>query len=127
MRINGVLHEFSHDPGRASRTSADIILNLKEVRLRLHADGPKTLRIHKTGAGVAHRRRPRLPTTQTVEILNPEHKIATLSPEADVEIEVTVDIGKGYVLAEKNKTEEMPIGTIPIDSIFSPVRRSTTR
>jgi DNA-directed RNA polymerase subunit alpha len=58
-----------------------------------------------------------------VEILNPDHKIATMSPEADVEMEVTVGVGKGYVPAEKNKTEDMPIGTTPIDSIFSPVHK----
>jgi len=121
LRINGVLHEFSTIPGVLEDVS-DIILNVKEVRLRLHAEGPKILRVHKKGAG---------PLTagdlvsddQTVEILNPEHKIATLSPEADVEMELTVDMGKGYVLAERNKSEEMPIGVIPIDSIFSPVRR----
>jgi DNA-directed RNA polymerase subunit alpha len=121
LRINGVLHEFSTIPGVLEDVS-DIILNVKEVRLRLHAEGPKILRVHKKGAG---------PLTagdlvsddQTVEILNPEHKIATLSPEADVEMELTVDMGKGYALAERNKSEEMPIGVIPIDSIFSPVRR----
>jgi DNA-directed RNA polymerase subunit alpha len=59
----------------------------------------------------------------SVEVLNPDHKIATLAAEADVEMELTVDTGKGYVPAEKNKTEDMPIGTIPIDAIFSPVRR----
>ena len=59
----------------------------------------------------------------TVEIVNPDRKIATLSPEADVDMEVTVNSGKGYVPAEKNKTEDMPIGTIPIDAIFSPVQK----
>ena len=58
-----------------------------------------------------------------VDVVNVDHKIATLSPDADVEMEVTVDTGKGYVPAEKNKTEDMPIGTIPIDSVFSPVQR----
>ncbi len=121
VRINGVLHEFSTIPGVMEDVS-DIILNLKEVRLRLHAEGPKMLRVHKKGAGplIAG---DLISDDQTIEILNPEHKIATLSPEADVEMELTVDMGKGYVLAERNKTEEMPIGVIPIDSIFSPVRR----
>lgn len=121
VRINGVLHEFSTIPGVLEDVS-DIILNLKEVRLRLHAEGPKILRVHKKGAGLLtaadlHS------DDQTVEILNPEHKIATLSPEADVEMEFTIEMGKGYVLAERNKTEEMPIGVIPIDSVFSPIRR----
>src|SRR5688572_547552 len=121
VRIGGVLHEFSTIPGVLEDVS-DIVLNLKEVRLRMHAEGPKVLRVRKNGAGVL------LAgdiggEDPTVEIMNPEHKLATLTGEADVDLEVTVDLGKGYRLAERNKTEDMPIGTIPIDSIFSPVRR----
>jgi len=121
VRINGVLHEFSTMPGVMEDVS-DVILNLKEVRLRLHAEGPKTLRVRRKGAGLLTAG-DLVSDDQTIEILNPEHKIATLSPEADVEMELTVDMGKGYVLAERNKGEEMPIGVIPIDSIFSPIRR----
>jgi DNA-directed RNA polymerase subunit alpha len=121
VRIAGVLHEFSTIPGVLEDVS-DIVLNLKEVRLRMHAEGPKVLRVRKSGAGVllAGELGGEDPT---VEIMNPEHKLATLTGEADVDLEVTVDLGKGYRLAERNKTEDMPIGTIPIDSIFSPVRR----
>ena len=121
VRINGVLHEFSTIPGVLEDVS-DIILNLKDVRLRLHAEGPKLLRVHKQGEGpvVAG---DLVSDDQTVEVMNPEHVICTRGPEADFELEATVSSGKGYVLAEKNKTEEMPIGTIPIDSAFSPVRR----
>lgn len=121
VKINGVLHEFSTVPGVLEDVS-DIVLNLKEVRLRLHGEGPKTLRIHKKGEGLV-KAGDLGAEDSTVEVLNPDHKIATLSPEADFEMEVTVDTGKGYVLAEKNKTEETPIGTVPIDSIFSPIRR----
>jgi DNA-directed RNA polymerase subunit alpha len=121
VRIAGVLHEFSTIPGVLEDVS-DIVLNLKEVRLRLHAEGPKLLRVRKTGAGVLFAG-DLAGDDPTVEIMNPEHKLATLTGEADVDMEVTVDLGKGYRLAERNKTEEMPIGTIPIDSIFSPVRR----
>ena len=121
VRINGVLHEFSTMPGVMEDVS-DVILNLKEVRLRLHAEGPKTLRVRRKGAGLLTAG-DLVSDDQTIEILNPELKIATLSPEADVEMELTVDMGKGYVLAERNKGEEMPIGVIPIDSIFSPIRR----
>lgn len=121
VRINGVLHEFSTMPGVMEDVS-DVILNLKEVRLRLHAEGPRTLRVRKKGAG-SLTAADLVSDDQTIEILNPDHKIATLSPEADVEMELTVDAGKGYVLAERNKSEEMPIGVIPIDSIFSPIRR----
>jgi DNA-directed RNA polymerase subunit alpha len=101
---------------------SDIVLNLKEVRLRKHVDGVRTLRVHTTGEGVL-RAGDLSADDSSVEILNPDHKLATLSAEADVDLEVTVGCGKGYVPAEKNKTEDMPIGTIPIDAIFSPVHK----
>jgi DNA-directed RNA polymerase subunit alpha len=121
VRIEGVLHEFSTIPG-VHQDVADLILNLKEVRLRLHAIEPRTVRIHKKGAGEI------LAgdlggEDSAIEILNPELPIATLAGDSEVEMEVTVANGKGYVLAEKNKPEEMAIGTIPIDAIFSPVHR----
>ena len=121
VKITGVLHEFSTIQGVLEDVS-DIILNLKEVRLRLHAEGPKILRIQRKGEGIVTAAE-LSSEDSSVEIMNPEHKLMTLSSDAEVEMEVTVDMGKGYVLAEKNKTEEMPIGTIPIDSVFSPVRR----
>jgi DNA-directed RNA polymerase subunit alpha len=121
VRIGGVLHEFSTIPGVLEDVS-DVVLNLKEVRLRLHAEGPKVLRVRKSGSGVLTAGE-LAGDDPTIEIMNPEHKLATLTGEADVDLEVTVDLGKGYRLAERNKNEEMPIGTIPIDSIFSPVRR----
>jgi DNA-directed RNA polymerase subunit alpha len=121
VRINGVLHEFSTIPGVLEDVS-DIVLNLKEVRLRMHSEGPKVLRVHKKEKGVL-RAGDLESDDRTIEVMNPEHKIATLTGEADVEMECTVNLGKGYVLAEKNKSEEMPIGTVPIDSIFSPVLR----
>jgi DNA-directed RNA polymerase subunit alpha len=120
VKIGGVLHEFSTIPG-VMEDVADIVLNLKEVRLRLHGEGPKILRVHQKGQGVLRARD--LSEDPTVEVMNPDKKIATLSADADVELEITVDTGKGYVGAEKNKSEEMPIGTIPIDSIFSPVTK----
>jgi DNA-directed RNA polymerase subunit alpha len=121
VRIGGVLHEFSTIPGVLEDVS-DVVLNLKEVRLRLHAEGPKLLRVRKSGSGVLTAGE-LAGDDPTIEIMNPDHKLATLTGEADVDLEVTVDLGKGYRLAERNKNEEMPIGTIPIDSIFSPVRR----
>ena len=120
VKIGGVLHEFSTIPG-VMEDVADIVLNLKEVRLRLHGEGPKVLRVHQKGQGVL--RAGDLSEDPTVEVMNPDMKIATLSADADVELELSVDTGKGYVGAEKNKSEEMPIGTIPIDSIFSPVTK----
>jgi DNA-directed RNA polymerase subunit alpha len=121
IRIDGVLHEFSTIPG-VMEDVASVVLNLKDVRVRMNSEGPKTIRVRKSGEG---------PVTagdlvsddQTVEVMNPEHKICTLGPDSEFEMEATVNLGKGYVLADKNKTEEMPIGTIPIDSVFSPIRR----
>jgi DNA-directed RNA polymerase subunit alpha len=121
VRINGVLHEFSTIPG-VLEDVADVILNLKEVRLRMHVAGPRTLRVRRTGAGLVTAG-DLVSEDSAIEVLNPEHKIMTTNGEADVEIELTVGTGKGYRPAEKNKTEEMPIGTIPIDSIFSPVTK----
>ena len=121
VRISGVLHEFSTIPGVMEDVS-EIVLNLKEVRMKLHSEGPRVIRIKKSGVG---------PVTaadfvsddQTVEIMNPGHMICNLSDEAELELQATVKSGKGYVLADQNKEEEMPIGTVPIDSVFSPVRR----
>jgi DNA-directed RNA polymerase subunit alpha len=119
VRIKGVLHEFSTIPG-VMEDVADIVLNLKEVRLRMHTEGPRTLRLHKQGEGVITAG-DLASEDSAVEVLNPDLRIMTLNNEADVEMEVTVGTGKGYRPAEKNKTEDMAIGTIPIDSIFSPV------
>ncbi|MBW2714437.1 MAG: DNA-directed RNA polymerase subunit alpha [Deltaproteobacteria bacterium] len=121
VRVEGVMHEFSSVPG-VMEDMSDVVLNLKEVRLRVHSDEPKLLRIHRKGEGVLTAG-DLVADNPTVEVLNPQQKIATLSSEADVEMEITVGVGKGYRPAEKNKNEEMPIGTIPIDSIFSPVRQ----
>jgi DNA-directed RNA polymerase subunit alpha len=121
IRIDGVLHEFSTIPG-VMEDVATVVLNLKDVRVRMNSEGPKVVRVKKSGQGILTAG-DLVSTDQTVEIMNPEHKICTLGPDSDFEMEVAVDLGKGYVLADKNKTEEMPIGTIPIDSVFSPIRR----
>ncbi len=121
VRINGVLHEFSTIPG-VLEDVAEIVLNLKEVRLRMHAEGPKVLAVHRKGEGVVTAG-DLVSDDQTVEVMNPDHHICTLGPEADFEFSATVGRGKGYVLAEVNKSEDMPIGTVPIDAIFSPVKK----
>jgi DNA-directed RNA polymerase subunit alpha len=121
IRIDGVLHEFSTIPG-VMEDVATVVLNLKDVRVRMNSEGPKLIRVKRSGEGIVTAG-DLVSGDQTVEIMNPEHKICTLGPDSDFEMEVTVDLGKGYVLADKNKTEEMPIGTIPIDSVFSPIRR----
>jgi DNA-directed RNA polymerase subunit alpha len=121
VRMAGVLHEFSTIPGVMEDVS-EIILNLKEVRMRMHSEGPRTIRIKKSGPGTVTGA-DFVSDDQTVEIVNPERMICTLGSDADFDLEATVESGKGYVLADKNRSEEMPIGTIPIDSVFSPVRR----
>jgi DNA-directed RNA polymerase subunit alpha len=121
IRIDGVLHEFSTIPG-VMEDVATVVLNLKDVRVRMNSDGPKMIRVRKTGEGIVTAGDLVSPD-QTVEIMNPDHKICTLGPDSNFEMEVSVDLGKGYVLADQNKSDEMPIGTIPIDSVFSPIRR----
>ena len=121
IRIEGVQHEFSTIPGVLEDVT-DVILNLKEVRLRANAIGPKQIQIKKSGAGPVKSGDFTSPD-QTVEILEPDHHVATLSEDAEFTLTATVEVGKGFVLAEKNAKEEQPIGTIPIDSIFSPVRK----
>ena len=121
IRIDGVLHEFSTIPG-VMEDVATVVLNLKDVRVRMNTEGPKTIRLRKAGAGQVTAG-DFTSADQTVEVMNPDHKICTLGPDSEFELEATVGLGKGYVLADKNKTEEMPIGTIPIDSVFSPIRR----
>ena len=122
VRVEGVPHEFSSIPGVIEDMS-DIILNLKEVRLRLHSDSPRTLRLRAQGEGELCARDLGAEDSM-VEVVNPDHKIATLNSEADLEFEVVVESGKGYVPAEQNKNDDMPIGTIPIDAVFSPISRA---
>jgi DNA-directed RNA polymerase subunit alpha len=121
VKVRGVLHEFSTIPG-VMEDMSDVILNLKEVRLRLHAEAPKVLRVHKKGEGVLTAG-DLAAEDSSVEVRNPTLRIATLNADADLEMEVSIGTGKGYRPAEKNKTEEMAIGTIPVDSIFSPIKR----
>ena len=120
VKIDGVLHEFTSIPG-VTEDVTDIILNLKEVKIKLHADGPKTIRIDAKGKGVV--RAGDIITDDTIEITNPDHPIATLSPDGKLKMEMVVKQGKGYVPAEKNKEEGQDIGTIPIDAIFSPITK----
>lgn len=120
VKIDGVLHEFSSVPGVKEDVS-DIILNLKQVRLSLHGEGPKTIRIKSAGDGVV--RAGDIITDSTVEVLNPDQHIATVSKDAKFDCELSVNSGKGYVSSERNKLPEMPIGTIAVDSIFQPVSR----
>jgi DNA-directed RNA polymerase subunit alpha len=120
VKIDGVLHEFSTMPG-VKEDVTEIILNLKEVRLRLHTEGPKTIRVKTEGPRAL--KAGDIITGDAVEILNPEHHIATLSKDSKLSFEMVVKTGRGYVPAERNKEETQPIGTIPIDAIFSPIKK----
>ncbi len=120
VRIEGVLHEFSTVPGVKEDVS-DMILNLKQVRLKMEGEGPKALKIKAVGEGVV--KAGDIICDSTVEVLNPEQHIATISKDARLECELIANAGKGYVPAERNKTPDMPIGTIAIDSIYQPVVR----
>jgi DNA-directed RNA polymerase subunit alpha len=118
--IKGVLHEFSTLPG-VREDVTDIILNIKEILVKLHSPGPEILRLKVTRAGEV--KAGDIEPNPNVEILNPDHHLATLSADGEMEIEMTVKWGRGYVPAERNREEGQPIGTIPIDALFSPIRR----
>jgi DNA-directed RNA polymerase subunit alpha len=120
VRIKGILHEFSTIPG-VTEDVTDIILNLKEVRLRLSDGEQQTLKIEAKGPGVIHAKDIIAPPS--VEILNPEQKIATLSREAKLDAEMVTKLGRGYVPAERNKEEGAPVDTIFIDAVFSPIHK----
>ena len=120
VHIDGVLHEFSSIPG-VREDVTDIILNIKEIALRIHADGVKRMVLKKEGPGVV--RAGDIEAGADVEILNPEHVICHLDQGATVRMEFTADIGKGYVPADRNRPEDAPIGLIPVDSLYSPVKK----
>lgn len=120
VRMEGVLHEFSTIPGVLEDVT-DIILNLKGIQLRYLGFDSTTMTISAQGEGVV--KAGDIKTPPDVEILNPEHHIATLSPEGRLEAELTVRTGKGYVAAERNKSLEDPIGYIALDSAFSPITK----
>jgi DNA-directed RNA polymerase subunit alpha len=121
VRFDDALHEFDTIPG-ITEDVTDIILNLKDLVLRVHVDEPVTLRLDATGPGEITAGA--IETSADVEILNPELVIATASDKGRLAIDITVQRGRGYVTADRNKNSNT-IGVIPIDSIFSPVRRVT--
>ena len=119
-KIDGVLHEFSTIPG-VKEDVTEIILNLKGVMIKLHGAGPKTAYLKAKGEGEVTARD--IICDSDVEILNPDHHIATRSADATLDAELSIKTGKGYVPAERNKEENQPIGTIPMDAMFSPIRK----
>jgi len=120
VKLEGVLHEFSTIPG-ITEDVTDIILNVKKIRLRLHADKTKSIRLRKKGPGVA--KAGDIEHDADIQILTPDLHIATLDKGATLDMELVVRRGRGYVPAERNKEEEMPIGVIPVDALYSPVTR----
>ena len=120
VKAKGVLHEFSAIPG-VTEDATDIILNLKGVRLKVHGNESRMIRIVQKGEGVVKAKD--ILTDNNVEILNPEHHIATCSKDANLEMDLMVKVGKGYVPADRNRDEKAPVGTIPIDAIFSPISK----
>ncbi|MDY6843288.1 MAG: DNA-directed RNA polymerase subunit alpha [Thermodesulfobacteriota bacterium] len=120
IRIAGVLHEFSTIPG-VKEDVTDIVLNLKGIVMKLNTQGPEVVRIYADKEGIVSAGD--IIRGSNVEILNTDHYIATLSKNVILDIEMTVKWGKGYLPAERNKDEGQPIGTIPMDTVFSPVRK----
>ena len=120
VKIDGVLHEFSTIPNVVEDVP-EIVINLKSVRLKLDNNEEKTLRIDVKGP--ADVKAGDITTDGTVEILNPDLHIATVSEGGSLKMELTADMGRGYNNAEKNKKPDQPIGVLPIDSIYTPVKK----
>ncbi|MDC0148198.1 DNA-directed RNA polymerase subunit alpha [Alphaproteobacteria bacterium] len=120
VQIDGVLHEFSSIPG-VREDVTDVVLNIKQMSLSLEAEGPKRLTLSKKGPGVVTAGD--IEAVANVEIHNPDLVLCTLDQGAEVRFEFTVNTGNGYVPAEKNRPDDAPIGLIPVDSLYSPVRR----
>ena len=120
VKIDGVQHEFSTIPG-VKEDVTEIILNVKGIIAKLHAEEVKTIYIQAMGEGVVTAGD--IKEDGEVEILNPEHHIATLGPDAVLNMELTLSHGRGYVPAERNKPQQTIIGVIPVDSIYTPVSR----
>ncbi len=120
IQIDGVLHEFSSIAG-VREDVTDIVLNVKEIAFRMHGDGPKRVTLRKEGPGVVTAGD--IQETADVEVLNKDHVICTLDEGVEIRMELTVNTGKGYVPADRNRPADAPIGLIPVDSIYSPVKR----
>jgi DNA-directed RNA polymerase subunit alpha len=120
VKIEGVLHEFSSIPG-VVEDATDIILNLKQIPLKMNVEGPKTLNLHVDQPGEVTSRM--IQEDPDIEILDKDVYLATVSEGGSLHIEMRVKIGRGYVSAEKNFDEDLPIGYIPVDSVHSPIRK----
>ena len=124
VQIDGVLHEFSSIPG-VREDVTDMILNIKAIAIRMQADTVKRMTLRKQGPGPV--RAGDIAVSGDTQILNPDLVICTLDEGAEIRMEFTVRTGKGYVPADRNRPEDAPIGLIPVDSLFSPVKKVSYR
>ena len=120
VHIDGVLHEFSSIAG-VREDVTDIVLNIKDIAIKMQGDGPKRMVVKKQGPGTVTASD--IQTVGDIVVLNPELVLCTLDEGAEIRMEFTVNTGKGYVPAERNRPEDAPIGLIPVDSLYSPVRK----
>ena len=120
VQIDGVVHEFSSIEG-VREDVVDIVLNIKQLALRMHAEGPKRMTLRASGPGTVTAGQIDAPAD--IEILNPDHVLCTLDEGAQIRMEFTVNNGKGYVPADENRPEDAPLGLIAVDALYSPVRR----
>lgn len=124
VQIDGVLHEFSSIAG-VREDVTDIILNIKSVAIKMQGESSKRLTLRKQGPGIV--RAGDITVTGDVQILNPDLMICSLDDGAELRMEFTVKSGKGYVPADRNRSEDSPIGLVPVDSLFSPVKKVSYR
>jgi DNA-directed RNA polymerase subunit alpha len=124
VHIDGVLHEFSSIAG-VREDVTDIILNIKDIAIKMQGDGPKRMVVKKSGPALVTAGD--IQTVSDVQILNPELVLCHLDEGAEIRMEFTVNTGKGYVPAERNRPEDAPIGLIPVDSLYSPVKKVSYR
>ena len=120
VQIDSVLHEFSSIPG-VREDVTDIVLNIKSLAIRMHGEGPKRMVLKAEGPGRVTGAN--IDTGHDIDILEPDHLICTLDEGAKVNMELTVENGKGYVPADRNRAEDDPIGVIPVDALYSPVKK----
>ncbi len=120
VQIEGVLHEFSSIPG-VREDVTDLVLNIKAMALKMHGEGPKRMRLTAEGPGEV--RAGMIQAGHDIEIMNPDLVLCSLDQGTNVKMEFTVETGKGYVAASQSRLEDSPIGLIPVDALFSPVKK----
>ena len=120
IQIDSVLHEFSSIPG-VREDVTDIVLNVKAIALRMHGEGPKRMRLRADGPGEVTACQ--IDTGHDIEVMTPRLVICTLDDGAHIDMELTVENGKGYIPGTQNRPDDAPIGLIPVDAVFSPVRK----